>query len=399
MFKTNVGYSVAANATDSGRETATKASEGLNPKVGLLFTSCVQNQNEIIAGVKSVCKDMPIIGCTSSAAIVVSGAGYLGNETGYSGMMTFDGDDLTVGVAGSAKDSRTPREIGKAIAREAIKNAGVKVIPSYFYMVASPKEEEEYLKGIQDVVGRVPMFGGSAADNTVEGKWSIICNDQVFSDGCAVAFFFAKNECKTNYTGEYRETDHYGVITEVRNNRTLAKIDGVSALSKYAEWIGSTPVDLKGSNLLVASITKPLGIKDPIGNLTVIRHPMFGDDMNTPADNTDDVMNLGNNLVTKTAVIQMEATVDELIESNNKALTDLNKMMKKEAKSYFLVHCGGRRLGIANAGREKEIYDQIVKVIGDKKFIMVFTFGEYGYREHSANTCGGLMLSFTGFSE
>ena len=144
MFKTNVGYSVAANATDSGRETATKASEGLNPKVGLLFTSCVQNQNEIIAGVKSVCKDMPIIGCTSSAAIVVSGAGYLGNETGYSGMMTFDGDDLTVGVAGSAKDSRTPREIGKAIAREAIKNAGVKVIPSYFYMVASPKEEEEY---------------------------------------------------------------------------------------------------------------------------------------------------------------------------------------------------------------------------------------------------------------
>ena len=208
-----------------------------------------------------------------------------------------------------------------------------------------------------------------------------------------------KNECKTNYTGEYRETDHYGVITEVRNNRTLAKIDGVSALSKYAEWIGSTPADLKGSNLLVASITKPLGIKDPIGNLTVIRHPMFGDDMNTPADNTDDVMNLGNNLVTKTAVIQMEATVDELIESNSNALTDLNKMMKKEAKSYFLVHCGGRRLGIANAGREKEIYDQIVKVIGDKKFIMVFTFGEYGYREHSANTCGGLMLSFTGFSE
>ncbi len=44
MFKTNVGYSVAANATDSGRETATKASEGLNPKSWTLFTSCVQNQ-------------------------------------------------------------------------------------------------------------------------------------------------------------------------------------------------------------------------------------------------------------------------------------------------------------------------------------------------------------------
>ena len=48
--------------------------------------------------------------------------------------------------------------------------------------------------GIQDVIGRVPMFGGSAADDNVEGKWKIICNDKVFSDGVAVAFFYTDNE-------------------------------------------------------------------------------------------------------------------------------------------------------------------------------------------------------------
>ena len=37
-------------------------------------------------------------------------------------------------------------------------------------MFATPKEEEEYLKGIQDVIGELPMFGGSAADNEVVGK-------------------------------------------------------------------------------------------------------------------------------------------------------------------------------------------------------------------------------------
>ena len=42
--------------------------------------------------------------------------------------------------------------------------------PDYFFMSASPAEEEEYIKGIQDIIGRVPCFGGSAADNTVEGK-------------------------------------------------------------------------------------------------------------------------------------------------------------------------------------------------------------------------------------
>ncbi len=396
MFQTKVGYSTNQDAKLSGVETARMATTA-NTKLGLLFTSCVQDQHAIIEGVKEVSGNMPFIGCTSSAAIVVSGAGYLGNETGYSGMMSFEGDDLIVGTAASERVDN-PREVGKKLAREAIKNAGVKKVPNYFCMIASPKEEEEYLKGIQDVIGRVPMFGGSCADNTVEGKWSIITNDKVFSDGCAVAFFYANNECKTNYTGEYRETENFGTITEVRDHRTLVKIDGVSALKKYAEWIHSTPEELKGSNLLTASITKPLGIKDPIGNLTVIRHPMFGDDMNTIVTD-DDVMNLGNNLVTKTTVIQMEATVDELIASNSKALNDLNNMMKKEPVGYFLVHCGGRRLGIAMEHRENEIYNEICKVAKDKPFLVAFTFGEYGYKEHSANTCGGLMLSFTGFSE
>jgi len=396
-MKAKVGYSVESDSFKSGVETVTKATEGMkNAKLGLLFTSCVLDQNEIMKGIKSV-SDVPFIGCTSSAAIVVSDVGYIGNESGYSGMMAFDGDDLVVGVACSERDG-DPREVGKKIAREAIKNSGLNKIPSYFFMTASPKEEEEYLLGIQDVIGRVPMFGGSAADNTVEGNWSIICNGQAFSDGCAVAFFYANNECKTNYTGAYRETKNVGIITEVQNHRTLVSIDGVSALKRYAEWIGTTPEELKGANLLAASITKPLGVKDPIGNLTAIRHPMFGDDKGTSTEE-DDVMNLGNHLVEKTAIIQMEATVDELVRSNSLVLENLNHMMKKEPCAYFLVHCGGRRLGIAMEGRENEIYDELMKVAGGKPFIVAFTFGEYGYREHSANTCGGLSLSFTAFSK
>lgn len=394
-METKVGYSVEVDAFKSGAETASKAAAA-NAKLGLLFTSCVQNQEEIVKGVKSVAPNMPFVGCTSSAAIVVPD-GYIANETGYSGMMSFSGEGLTVGVAGSKRDG-DPREIGKKIAREAIQNAGVNKVPSYFFMVASPKEEEDYLNGIQDVIGRVPMFGGSAADNTVEGKWSIICNDQVFDDGCAVAFFFANNECKTNYTGAYRETDHVGIITEVKNDRTLVTIDGVSALKKYAEWTGKNPAELKGSNLLASSILQPIGVKDPIGNLVAIRHPMFGDDQNTETVE-DDVMNLGNRLVKNTAVIQMEATVDELIHSNSEQVQVLNQMMKKEVEGYFLVHCGGRRLGIAMKGREEEIYSEVKKAVGEKPFLMVFTFGEYGYKEHSANTCGGLSLSFTAFSK
>ena len=194
----------------------------------------------------------------------------------------------------------------------------------------------------------------------------------------------------------YRDTENYGLITEVKNDRTLVKIDGTSALKKYAEWIGKKPSELKGQNLLVASITKPLGVKDPLGNLTVVRHPMFGDDMGTRTT-TDDVINLGNKVVEKTAIVQLEATVDELIKSTKITLKDVKSQLTTEPAGYFLVHCGGRKLGIGD--RIDEVYKNLVEEAHGVPFITVFTFGEYGYDEHSANICGGLMLSFTAFGE
>ena len=79
-------------------------------------------------------------------------------------------------------------------------------------MSASPAEEEEYIKGIQDVIGRVPCFGGSAADNTVEGNWSLFYNEEVFSDGVVVAFFYTSKEITTisdfsRFADMTRETD------------------------------------------------------------------------------------------------------------------------------------------------------------------------------------------------
>ena len=386
MFKTKVGYSTLVDAFDAGVETATKAASVGNVKLGMLFTNCDMDQKKIVEGVKSVFGNKPVIGCTSSGAIVVP-EGLISGDS-FAGMMAFSDDDLIVGVAGS-EAGKDAREIGKKIAREAINNAGIKKVPSYFYMVASPKEEEDYLKGIQDVIGTVPFFGGSAADNTVEGKWSIICNDQVFSDGCAVAFFYAKNECKNMYTGAYEETANAGVVTKINVKRTLMEIDRVPAVKKYAEWTNQNPEDLMGANLLAASVLRPLGVKDPIGSVTAIRHPMAG--------NPDYSMNIGNHLALGTAVMQLETTVDGLIKSNADTLKALNAKMKKEAKSYFLVHCGGRKLGIGE--RANEIYDQVKSVVGNKEFLMIFTFGEYGSNDHSANTCGGLTLSFTGFSE
>ena len=387
MLNSKVGYSNNKDAYEAGKETATKATEGLNAKIGLLFNSVGYDQKKLIEGIKSVAKDVDVIGCTSSAGIITPD-GYMIDEDGTAGMLTLGGDDLTVACYGMAK-GKSARETGREVAKKALEKAGLDYAPDYFFMSASPAEEEEYIKGIQDIIGRVPCFGGSAADNTVEGKWSIFYNDTIFNDGVVAAFFYTANDIATLYTGAYNETKDMGIITKLNDTRVLAEIDGEPALDKYKNWRGLDDEAVTGGNLLVTTITSPLGVKDRLGNLTAIRHPMNGND--------DKSMNIGANLAVGTTVIRMEATVDELINSTGKTLKELKKKCPNAA-GYLLIHCGGRRLGIGD--RMNEVYEQLKKEAGDVPFLVAFTFGEYGYTDDDqTNTTGGLMLSFTAFEK
>ena len=387
MLNSKVGYSKNTDAYEAGRETATKATEGLKAKIGLLFNSVGYDQKKLMEGIKSVAKDIDVIGCTSSAGIITPD-GYMINEDGTAGMLTLGGDDLTVACYGMAK-GKSARETGREVAKKALEKSGLDYAPDYFFMSASPAEEEEYIKGIQDVIGRVPCFGGSAADNTVEGKWSIFYNDTIFNDGVVAAFFYTANDIATVYTGAYNETKDMGIITKLNDTRVLAEIDGEPALDKYKNWRGLDDEAVTGGNLLVTTITSPLGVKDRLGNLTAIRHPMNGND--------DKSMNIGANLAVGTTVIRMEATVDELINSTGKTLKELKKKCPNAA-GYLLIHCGGRRLGIGD--RMNEVYEQLKKEAGDVPFLVAFTFGEYGYTDDDqTNTTGGLMLSFTAFEK
>lgn len=388
MLKTNVGSSVNPDAFLSGTEAAQQARKGLkDTKLALVYSSCDYDQKSVVKGVKAVLPGVPVIGCTSFTGIITN-EGYISSPDGFAGVMAFSDADLTVGTAASKK-LETARETGRAVAKKAKAQAERAEAPAYFYMVANPGEEEEYLKGIEDEIGRVPFFGGSAADNSIEGNWQILSTDKVFSEGVAVAFFYTERKIENVFTGAYKESKNVGIITKVKNSRQLMEIDGVPAVKKYAEWTNKKPEDLLGANLLVESITAPLGVKDRLGDLVAIRHPMAG--------NKDYSMNVGNNLAVGTAVIQMEASKEQLIKSTKATLQELNLRLNRKPAGYFLVHCGGRRAGIGDD--IEKVYKNLKDVAGETPFMTIFTFGEYGHEDHGVNTCGGLMLSFTAFAE
>lgn len=393
MLKTNYGSSTNPDPKQAGAEAAAAAKAGLSDvKLAYVYSGVQYDQSELLASIANELPGVPLIGNTSFTGIITPD-GFFGGDDGFVGIFLMAGD-ITVGVAGSKKIGEA-RSTGVEVAKAALAAAGKSTSgkidpPDYFYMAANPGEEEFFLKGIEDVIGRVPFFGGSAADNSISGEWSLFTGDMVEPEGVAVALFWTDevNGFANMFTGAYNETDHFGVITKVADKRTLVEIDGVPALQKYAEWRGMSTDQLMGGDLLVESIVNPLGIKDRLGDLIAIRHPMNGND--------DLSMAIGANLSEKTTVIMMDGNVDHLIKVAGEYVTKTIEKLGKTPAGLHLVHCGGRRAGIGE--RIEELYTSIKAAAGDIPFIVEFTFGEYGYEDDDKNTTGGLMLSYTAFA-
>jgi hypothetical protein len=388
MSKGWTGSSNLADAKAAGKEAAGKLKKGASDlKVVFAYAGIQYDLAQMLKGIGEELPGVPVLGNTSFTGVITP-EGFITGDKGFVGLLGLGGSDVTVGVSGKAKGANA-RETGKQAALEAIKNAGKNAPPDYFYMAAPPGEEEFYIKGVSDVIGRKPYFGGSAADNAIAGEWKLFTDKGVFADGIVLAFFYSAKPVTNLFTGAYHETNDVGIITKVRDKRTLVEIDGEPALKKYAKWRGVDPETLKGGNLLVATNTSPLGGKDRLCELTAIRHPMNCND--------DYSMNIGANLAEKTAVIRMEGTQDELIATAASTLEGLKKKMTAAPAAFHLVHCGGRRAGIGD--RIEEVAKGIKKAAGDVPFIVEFTFGEYGWEDDGNNTTGGLMLSYTGFAQ
>lgn len=389
-MKALTGFSTEKNGYKAGLEAAKAAGKCASAKLVFAYMSCDYKIKDVIKGIKEV-YDCPVIGNTSFTGVIMP-EGYIGGDKPFVGIMVLCDPNMIVGVGFSARNKfENAVEAGLSAAKKAhaMTKMPLNIAPDLMYMAASPTEEEYFLKGANKVVGRIPLFGGSAADNTISGNWSLYLDNNVTSEGVAVAVIYMNGGFVNEFTGAYRETKDMGIITKTRGARTLVEIDGTMAVKKYAKWRNMKPSELMGNKLLSATITSPLGIKDRLGDLVAIRHPMFAND--------DYSMNIGANLAEGTCVIRMEATVDELIESVGKTLKALNSKLTKPAVCYHLVHCGGRRAGID--ARIEEVYKQIKANVGDIPFIMEFTFGEYGYVDDGRNTTGGLMLSFTAFTK
>jgi hypothetical protein len=386
-IRVGFGWSKDPDARKAGAEAARAAidaSEG-EPSVAFVYTTVDYDLQELVAGVASQTGIAPVHGSTSFTGILAPN-GYLAAEKGVVGVLVMCTPYIEFGL-GYSEIGADAVAAGRAAAKMAMAAPDVPGgMPEVVWLSATLGHEEALMRGISEVMGEdVPILGGTAADNSLEGKWQVFGNQTVMSNGVVLTAMFSHLPIGYAYGGGYRATDKKAVVTKA-SGRTLFQLNGRPALEIYAEWIGSTREELQGSAIMGASTLRPIAVYNADGHFYGVKHPVGAA--------RDSSITLAAEIKDGDEITLMEATADELVAAVPAVIEqamDMANLEREDVAALLFIHCGGRRAALGD--RINEISPQIRKTVGDAPFISCMTFGEQGVLETGRNMHCDLLLS------
>lgn len=366
----------------AGQAALASLSEEAN--VAFLFSTVGYDAQKLLAGANRALGIVPVHGGTSFTGIITP-EGFKEESHGVVGVLALASPEVIVGVAGSPIRG-DPYQAGERAAHAAFENAGSPDWdPLAALMLASPGNEEEVIAGIQAVLGKVPILGGSAADNTIAGNWRVFANDQVYGDGLVLTTFYDAPLLGWAYGSGYRPTARKAIVTRAAD-RVVYELDNKPALQVYAEWTRKRMSELEGMNILGASLLSPVGVLNAENAFYLVKHPAIA--------GGDGSITLFADIVEGQELVLMEASVEDLIAEVGQTVgraMEQGGMEKEEVGAVLLIHCGGRRAAIGE--RMGEVVAQVKRAAGEAPFLGYCTFGEQGCLANGANVHCDLLLS------
>ena len=240
----------------------------------------------------------------------------------------------------------------------------------------------------------VPVAGGSAADNSVAGHWSIIANNDATTDGVAVTVMFPSVKISYTFQSGYSPTIHSGTVTKA-NGRIIYEIDGNPAATIYNEWTdGAISNAINGGNVLAQTAFHPLSRKAAsIGKTDYYKlsHPN--------SVTADSALSLFTEFSSGDEIVLMSGSKNSLISRAGRVATSALNVEELDASNIsgaLVVFCAGCMLAIQ--GDMGEVVDSINAVLNTKPFLAGFTFGEQGCFVEGGNIHGNLMISMVIFN-
>lgn len=301
-------------------------------------------------------------------------------DGGYgTAMRPYDGDPRRAAMQ-AAKDALTAADrIGER--------------PELVWLAATPGCEEDIIAGIEDVLGAdVPIIGGSAADNSVEGHWFVFDGKNNTSEGVVVSVLFPSRPVSFAYQNGYSPSPQTGTVTKA-DGRTVLEIDGKPAMDVYQDWTGEAvalaPDGTDAQMILSDSTLWPLGRKmSEVANVPhyLLAHPAVG--------KTNGEIDLFATVQEGESLTQMTGTIQSLTSRAGRVAAlarETGPATRDGIAGALMIYCGGCMLTV------RDDLDVVVNgvghALGGAPFLGAFTFGEQGAMLGAGNRHGNLMIS------
>ncbi len=257
MIKAGVGRNSDPDALKAGAEACKEAMDQVDGKANLIivFSTVAYDQKKMLEGVRSVSKEIPLVGCSDSGEITTKGP--VSKHVAVTALAS-DTIEFSIGIGkGTDKDSH---KSGAMAAEEVKKKA--KKDPSLFMMLLDGLAENgaAAVRGVQEVLGKnFPIIGGSAGDDFLFKKTYEYYNDQVLSScmigiGLSGKFSFG--------VGVRHGWEPIGLpmkVTKAKGGK-LIEINNRPALSIYEDYFGKRAEELIKEPIAKMAYTYPLGM-------------------------------------------------------------------------------------------------------------------------------------------
>ncbi len=247
---------------------------GVAPKALIVFSSSKYNQEDMLRGVRSVGKDILLVGSSTAGEISTQGPTNRASVV----VMALASDSVNFFAAVGTPVSEGAHIAGKSAADEVKKQAGENLKTFVMLPDVLKGNGAEIVRGVLESLGEhFPVVGGASGDDFQFKKSFQYLNDTVYSDRVV----------GLGMTGDFKigiGVKHGWIpvgipmkVTKSEGN-ILHEVNGKPAINVYEDYFGVAEADvLKTETLGKLAITYPLGIKVEGNEELLIRDPLTVD--------------------------------------------------------------------------------------------------------------------------
>ncbi|MCL5125861.1 MAG: PAS domain S-box protein, partial [Deltaproteobacteria bacterium] len=353
----------------------------------LVFASVRYDLQETLSGIRSVVGDVPIIGTTTageicngshdkSVVVVALASPYLSVQSGVGHKVSKDWRRAVREIVEypSLLPYFSPKDNG-------IWNEMAQGGESAFAIVFAPGNTRHTASRGHEIVeelkklsaGRLPIFGGCAADDWAMEANYVLFGDIPCPDGLVVAVFRTSLKFGIGMAHGFKPGPTEAIVTRAHKHEIL-ELNGRPADEVYAEMFGATLPSLQ-TNHLTLSVGKPLGMSDTHGQYSINAPSYF-----TPKRG----VRLAQPIQTDTILTIMEPDKEEMLNAGREALLRATLRANITNPAVVFTCSCALRSRILKENSPEEIV-RMKAAIPDVPVVGFYSFGEFGSTIYGVN--------------